>query len=236
MIPPDGPEAPVPTAPVAQVRGSIRACKAGIRMRVWARRSRGIAITRKRRSRVSSRERPELRFRAFRYSGQVKRLVEHPGKAGNPHFARPRALERRNAGLAGRARSQNIVDQHDLRPLDRGGPTRIDRDRPAERPGPCPLAHPAEHGRRFAAHQPIDQQRSPALPRQLTRQQCRLVEPAPPQPPAMQRNGDEQPPVIDLQRQACQNQPRHQPRMSDMPPVLESQHQSARGIVVKRGG
>lgn len=158
------------------------------------------------------------------------------GKARDTHAARPGIQERRMAGASSRAAGKDIIHQHHIAPRDPRAAAGMGDNRPCQRPFTRLAAQPAQARRASTAQQAVDQCLPFARLRQLARQQCRLIEPAAPQPPAMEGHRNQQWRMPGRERigQPRRDQPRQQPRMGDPPAMLVIKHKLPRGIIVKR--
>ena len=156
-------------------------------------------------------------LRAFRFSGVDARLVEHAGEAGDDNRFSACALERPDAGCAGRAAGQDIVDQEDVTALHfcrfayRNGASK--------RPRPCLRSHTAKARRALDPPETIDNQFAAACFFKFSGHERRLVEPAMPQPPAVERDGNDEPLAFRF-RYASGDQSRQQGCQCDTPTVL----------------
>ena len=138
-----------------------------------------------------------------------------------------------NAGIACRAAGQNIVDQEDIPSFQGGRPRRIHGDRPLQFAYPVTPAESAQRRSCTGSPQSVDAQLHPANPRNLTREQRRLVITTPPKPMAVQGDGYGDPVSIES-RQPRRNEACHHSGQGDPVPMLEGQHQLSRGLGIER--
>ena len=148
------------------------------------------------------------RSRAFRFYRVLS--VLRASRASSSTLAKHAMITLRpDASGARRPAGQHIVDQYDIGIRDHARARGAQRDRPAQRTGPCLLSQSAQRRSRPSADKGVDAQRAMTELVQLAAKQGGLVEAALPDPPAVQRHRYDHP-VAHCRREARRDQPREQ--------------------------